>query len=198
MAFPVYTVDDLASITGRDAASFTNAPYVTQALLQATLLYRIGTNRSEMPTDETEAELVRYGILFMADAIYLSQPFHEILSNPFSSESIGSYSYSKASSAVANGLPTGVSWFDMAVNMTSLGRDLDLVYGGIEILELDAEIGRGHMGRNKKLIKPRKSDEPLEHGWGGGPQPPIYYGGGAESDWEPDPEHDGYLYFDED
>jgi hypothetical protein len=193
MAFPVYTVDDLAQVTGRDAASFTNPAFVDQALLQATLLYRIGTNRVDMPGNDTDDQMVRYGILFMADAIILSQPYKEQMASPFSSESIGSYSYSKASNAVANGLPTGVSWFDMAVQLTSLGRDYDLLFGGIEILELDAEIGQGHIGENKLLISPRKRQGISQH-----PEKWVIKTAEDLEGWVHDPDHEGYLAYDYD
>lgn len=193
MTFPTWTVADLAQVTGRDVSYFSNTALVDQAILQATLLYRVGTNRVDMPggPDDTMNELVRLGILFMADAIYLAQPYHEILASPFNSETIGSYSYSKAAGAVSQGLPTGVSWFDLAVNMTSLGRAYDLVFGGIEILELDATIGTGHIGSNKRLVDARKRRHNLEH-----PEKWVVKSAEDLEGWMPDPEDEGYLEYD--
>lgn len=151
-AYPNFTVSDLASFSGRDASEY-NA-YAATAIAQATLLFKLGTCRSEFPDDVIQAELAGTAILAMADAIFLVQPFQKTLSNPFSSESIGSYSYSKLSKAVAGALPTGITWFDLAVS--HLGQcDLDIpMGGGIEIYEHDAVFTPGS-GNNTRMLSPR-------------------------------------------
>ena len=56
----------------------------------------------------------------MADAIESVQKYQKVLRSPFNSETIGSYSYSKLTSAVSAGLPTGVSWFDIGIGELSV------------------------------------------------------------------------------
>jgi hypothetical protein len=108
------TVADLAVFTGRESNTF--GQFATEALSQATLLFYLATDISAYPDDANLAQLARYGILDMADKIYLSQPYQEATASPFQSETIGSYSYSKAVAAVKKGDSTGVMWFDLAAN----------------------------------------------------------------------------------
>lgn len=117
-AYPTYQVQDVAKVTGRDETDIDD--FIVEALIQATLLFKLGTCLDEFPDATNDAALARYAILFMADAIESVQPYQEVLRNPFSSENIGSYSYAKLNRAVAAGLPTGVSWFDMAVSQLSV------------------------------------------------------------------------------
>lgn len=197
MAIPVYTKEQLALSTGRDAAFYSNA-FVDQAIFQATLLFRIATNREDLPEGETDAKLAELGILSMAEAIYLVQPFQETLYSPFSSESIGSYSYSKLSSAVAGGLPVGIGWFDLAVQMLSLGRNLDLAWGGIEAFEGDGDYVRGARKNNVRILGPADK-QPVSHFTDPAPTkgysdpgaegaPDIVSGG-----WTVDPDNPGFL-----
>jgi hypothetical protein len=116
--YPTYTAADVAGASGADVTEYSS--FIDEALKQATLLFKIGTCLSQFPDSELDAELAKYGILAMADAIFSVQPFQKVLRTPFSSETIGSYSYSKLTSAVSAGLPTGVSWFDIAVGKLSV------------------------------------------------------------------------------
>lgn len=168
MAFPTYTVTDLAQTSGRDASFYSNSSFVPEAIIQATLLFQIGTNRAEPPAAPAEKLLMRLGILHMADAVYLAQPFQEILASPFSSESIGSYSYSKAAAAVAGGLPTGITWFDLAVRQLAHAQPNRVVSGGIEVFEGDDLYGTGHIGRNIRHV-PRNNIDPFLLAWAGDP-----------------------------
>lgn len=167
MAFPTYTLADLSEVTGRSAISYTNLSFVGQAIKQSTLLFLIGTNRSDAPTFGAELELMKLGILHMADAIYLSQPFAEELATPFQSENIGSYSYTKMAGAVMHGLPTGVSWFDLAVQRLALGRPTDFITGGIEVFENQNRYRNGHIGQNQRVILPHDVD--AFYDWTGAP-----------------------------
>jgi hypothetical protein len=128
--YPQLTIDDVATYSGRDKNLFSD--FMDEALLQATLLFKLGTclPPDQFPDDPTKAELARYGILAMANAIELAQPYQAILSNPFNNETIGSYSYSKLTSAVTNSLPTGITFFDMATGLLSVCD--------IEVSELDS------------------------------------------------------------
>lgn len=118
--FPTYTVTDVATATGNPEAEY--SAFITEALSQAILLFGIATclPDDQWPDNARNADMARLGVLHMADAIYWAQPWQKVLRNPFSSETIGSYSYSKLSSAVSAGLPTGVSWFDIATTKLSV------------------------------------------------------------------------------
>lgn len=174
-AFPEFTVADLSLYSGRASSEYTNAAFVPTALAQATLLFKLGTCLGdEWPDDPTMAELARMAVLSMADSIYLVQPFQTVLSTPFSSETIGSYSYSKLAGAVAGGLPTGITWFDLAMSKLSI-CDISSgipTGGGIEAFEDDAWFTSGE-GNNIKLLGP--GDIERLRGWGFDPSSGYRY-----------------------
>jgi len=113
----VPSVAELATFTGKPESFYSS--FAEQALMQAALLLAIRTGLSEMPTDDPDASLAKYAIMDLANKIYLESPYDEILAKPFSSETIGSYSYSKSASAARNGESTGSMWFDLAVEQLS-------------------------------------------------------------------------------
>jgi hypothetical protein len=129
------TVADLAAFTGRTSNSF--GQFADQALAQATLLFYIATDLDEYPTDVNLSMLVKNGILDMADKIYLSQPYQEASASPFQSETIGSYSYSKAVASVKKGDNTGIMWFDLAVNKLKAAGSGIAAHGSIHGMEYD-------------------------------------------------------------
>lgn len=155
-AFPTFSVSDLAGFSGKDESEYTNTAYVPQAILQATLLFKIGTCLGDnWPEDSTMASLAHMAVVSMADAIYSVQPFQKVLSNPFSSESIGSYSYSKTAGAVMGGIPTGIGWFDMAISKLSVcALDGIPIGGGIEAFEWDGTFADGKLAGNVRLLGP--------------------------------------------
>lgn len=197
-AFPVLTVNDLAAFSGRVAEEYTNAGYVGSALVQAELLFKLGTCLGDVwPDDPTNALLAKMAIVSMADAIYLVQPFQAVLANPFSSETIGSYSYSKVAGAVMGGLPTGITWFDIAMGKLSV-CDISSgisMGGGIEMFEFDGEFTGGRNG-NVRFLSPVDLNRSRQYGFdpspgysGAGPAP-VFPGGSAgggsgegEFDW---------------
>lgn len=158
MPYATYTREMLANFTGRPQASFPDAYLTASAFPQATLLFKIGTciaDPSALSTDEMQ--MVDFAILSMADAIHLAAPYQTILASPFSSESIGSYSYGKAVKAVQQGLPTGITWFDLAIEQLSQCSDLDglPMSGGIEVFErTGGYFGPGHLGGNIQFLSP--------------------------------------------
>lgn len=156
--FPNFTAADLSNFSGRPVSEYTNVSYVTSAIAQAELLFKLGTCLGgNWPDDPTMASLAQMAVLSMADAIYLVQPFQAVLSNPFSSESIGSYSYSKVAGAVMGGLPTGITWFDLALGKLSVCdlNDGIPVGGGIEIFEWDATMAPGVLPGNVRMLSPQ-------------------------------------------
>lgn len=142
--YPAYTAADVAAATGRDEESI--GSYIDEALVQATLLFKIGTCLSQFPDATMDAQIARYGILFMADAIEAVQPYQKVLRNPFSAETIGSYSYAKLSTAVSAGLPTGVDWFDIATRRLSVcDQELGIpASGGYNVFEEYKEAHGGY------------------------------------------------------
>ncbi len=112
------TVTDLATFTGRPEASF--PPFAATALLQSTLLFSFVTGLKEYPADADLAQLAKFAILALADRLVLEQPYVATTNNPFSSETIGSYSYTKSNYVTSvtrnTGGDTGIWWWDLAVD----------------------------------------------------------------------------------
>lgn len=129
------TVGELANFSGRSSSTFNN--YADEALAQATLLFYLATDVEEYPSNPQLAKLAKNGILAMADKIYLSQPYQEAAASPFQSETIGSYSYSRLTSAVKKGDATGIMWFDLAVNKLKGGGAEVSDSGSIQGMEWD-------------------------------------------------------------
>ncbi len=127
------TVAELATFSGRATNTFTS--YAVEALAQATLLFYLATDLDDYPTDANLAKLAKNGIMDMADKIYLGQPHKQAAASPYQSETIGSYSYSKAAASVKKGDATGVMWFDLAVNKLKEGATSIGSSGSIEGME---------------------------------------------------------------
>ena len=169
MPYKTYTPQDLADLTGRPVASF-REPYTSaSAIPQALLLFKMGTCLAS-PDDLTDdqKQLVDFAIVFMADAIGLASLYATVHANPFNSESIGSYSYSKAAQAVANREPTGVMWFDRAIEELSICDTSDglAMTGGIEVFERTGGFfGPGHIGANVQFLTPADIDASRTFGW---------------------------------
>jgi hypothetical protein len=132
---PVPTVSYLAQFTGRDEGSFT--AFADQALIQATLLFSIVTRREEYPADEDQEALAINAVLEMADRIYLEQPFATYKASPFQSETIASYTYSKGSyvTRAKDGQPTGLFWWDLAVDELSLASSSLMSHASVYAFE---------------------------------------------------------------
>lgn len=120
---PVPTVAQLAVFTGRPENTF--GPFAAQALTQATLLFGISTTRTELPGTADENQLALNAIMEMADRLYLEQPYATDKARPYTSESTLDYSYTKGSvvAKARDGQPTGLLWWDLAVQeLTTAGR----------------------------------------------------------------------------
>lgn len=141
------TVVDLANFTGRASNSF--GSFAQEALAQATLLFYLATGLSEYPNTPELLTLSQYGIMDMADKIYLGQQYAETKASPFQSETIGSYSYSKLTNSVKKGNDTGVTWFDIAVQKLKSASERIAQSGSIEGMEYD---GLGVTGDGKYKI----------------------------------------------
>lgn len=130
---PAPTAAELEAFTGRD----TYGPFVDQALAQATLLFSLLTERDSYPDDVKGATLARNAIMEMADRLYLAQPHAEIYASPFQSETIGSYSYAKALQQAKNNEPTGLFWWDLALDELTLKDRSIVASSAITVFEND-------------------------------------------------------------
>lgn len=155
------TIQDLATFTGRQTTDFNS--YVTEALAQATLLFYLATDLNDYPENTSLATLAKNGILDMADKIYLGQPYREVSASPYQSETIGSYSYSKAATAIKRGDATGILWFDLAVNKLKAGSNTIGASGSIQGMEWD-NIEYTAEG-NAKLVGPKDQKGPYSGTW---------------------------------
>lgn len=148
---PVPTVTQLAEFSGRAEASYSS--FALSALRQATLLMKLRTCLVSTPAEQDKADLLLYGILELADDIILKQPFQEINAKPFSSETIMSYSYSKAAQKAKDGKKTGLMWFDLAVQELSACDSTgggEVTSGSMSIFEKDGVSVDGN-GRTQVL-----------------------------------------------
>lgn len=167
-AFPDLSVVDLSDASGRDVTEYTNVAFASKSIARAILLFKVGTCLGDVfPDDPVMAELATEGILALAEAMYLAQPFQKTLANPFQSETIGSYSYSKVSGAVLSGVPTGIVLFDLALSKLSVCHLTDGIPngGGIEAFEHDGVFEDGVLPGNTQLLGPKDIDN-LDFGVG--------------------------------
>lgn len=118
---PVPTTDDLALFSGRAATSYT--PYADQALTQSALMFSMATGLQDWPADPDLKQVAVNAVLEMADRLVLEQPYQQVKGSPFLSESIGSYSYSRAQRNGSGVKPsesgTGLYWWDLALDLLS-------------------------------------------------------------------------------
>jgi hypothetical protein len=142
MSWPVPKVADLANFSGQPREQY--GPFATQALAQATFLFRMITELVQPPADPDDYTLAYNGILAMADHLYLSQPYREIEAAPIQDGSMGSAHWAKPvsyvrGSAAANALKgeqTGIMWYDLAVQTLSLRtRRGGVFHGGVSLME---------------------------------------------------------------
>lgn len=135
---PVPTISYLALFTGRAEDTFST--YADQALIQATLLFSTITKREDFPDDDDQQSLAVNAILEMADRIYLEQPYATVRASPYNSESIGSYSYSKGTTAykAKNHEPTGLFWWELAVEELSLVDRSLVTSGAVTVFDNDS------------------------------------------------------------
>lgn len=146
---PAPSTDDLAAFTGRAVASY--SAFADQALAQATLLFSVLTKREEYPTDPAGRQLAFNAIMELADRIYLEQRYSEVKASPFQSETIGSYTYSKAIQSAKNGQHTGLSWWDIAIDeLSEVERSL-VSSGSLSALERDHVYTENDTGRRYVL-----------------------------------------------
>lgn len=134
--YPIPTISELSTYSGRDEATY-NTAVANTALLQATLRFTIVTEISDpaqingyMALSQADMQLLaKQGILSLADSIYLQFPYQQAQASPFNSETLGGYTYQKNSTFGMGGSmsrlapaalelsldTTGIPLFDLAV-----------------------------------------------------------------------------------
>lgn len=127
------TVNDLANFTGQDAGSF--LPFATEALTQATLLFELNTGLSEWPTDALMLAIATRGVCDLGSFIYDKNPYRGVNAKPFTSETVGMYSYTLKQAQ--SGEPTGLIFWDAAVTSLQTGDYSPYATGGISVFEND-------------------------------------------------------------
>jgi hypothetical protein len=142
---PLPSVADLSAWSGRPESSYTT--YATSAILQAALMMTIQSENDITDYNAFDANdqlLITHGIMAMADYIYLRQPYQAVIASPLMNETVGSYSYAKASQEIARnaaagelqGERTGVGMYDLAIQFLAKRTRAGGVYFG-EILAFE-------------------------------------------------------------
>lgn len=153
--YPVLTKKDLSAFSSRAEQSYVESK-TTTALAQAMLLFKISTCLRALPDDAESQELAKFAILSYADYIYLALDYAKAAASPFTSETLGSYSYSKAAASAQRGDKTGIFWFDLAVErLGQCGVDDGVPeFGGIEVFEHDATFAAGAFEGTVRMLTP--------------------------------------------
>jgi len=115
MSLTVPTADELAAFQHLEVVD--DLTFADNALQLATDLMSVATGLTTDPTDEVQLRLMKSGIMDMAWYHLIQNENKDALYTPFSSERIGSYSYSKVAQSVARKESTGIDLFDAAVAM---------------------------------------------------------------------------------
>lgn len=117
------SVEDFAAYKSETVESLgASSEEVSMHLRIAAALLILATGMRAVPDPLSPiGVIVRSAVLDMAWFIGTSMDDRDAMFSPFSSERIGSYSYSKASKAALSGSDTGVPFFDLALKY--FGRD---------------------------------------------------------------------------
>jgi len=129
--------------------------YAGEALAQATDLILLGTGLTGMPTTAQDARIYSWAIFSMAEALEAYKAVRAISSSPFTEEDIGSYSYVRASSRIATGLPTGLLWVDIAIaHFMNSGANAVPWSDSIQVFEAD-NVGTFAESGDRIVLGPR-------------------------------------------
>jgi hypothetical protein len=171
------TLIDLADFTGKATTYY--GRYVTEALEQASDLFELATALEVLPDPGLNFRLAKRGILAMAEVLYEGQVVRDLRFSPFKTETIGSYNYSLAEAAVLQGIPTGISWFDLAVSRLRVGVS---TIGSTKIHVFDRPGDFVTDAGSDEVYLPGPADSntfrgspPLRHGWAVGDIGDSYY-----------------------
>lgn len=108
------TVPDLQQLEDFSTEAFApdTSAHIADILQQATDVVWIFTGIDTDPVDPRMARIVTYAILDLTLWLLTQETHREEINSPFSSERIGSYSYSKMQQA-KTGSDSGIYWVDM-------------------------------------------------------------------------------------
>jgi hypothetical protein len=110
------TVPEIAELALFMNVASVEDPRGYMALQQATVLMGTTLGLTEDYTGDPDGvQLIKWGILDMAWKLLVSYDNREELYTPYTSERVGSYSYSKMQAAASKGEETGVPFFDQAI-----------------------------------------------------------------------------------
>lgn len=90
----------------------TDTEFIEDVLVRATDAFWVFTGITSTPDDPQVARLVRYAILDLSAWLVTQSENRDEINSPFSSERIGSYSYSKMVAAKEDGT-SGIYWLDL-------------------------------------------------------------------------------------
>jgi hypothetical protein len=163
MAFPTFTVAQLAQFSGRDLEDY--PPYADFALVEATVVFMLLTELMDWPVDPFQQQLAQMGILAFADVLVLQQPYKDAEFSPFQSQNAGSVSWSKpvsyirgnAQSNALKGESTGIVMFDYAVRFLALRTQMGGVFSSALTMKWDDDsvwIDHDHFTDEHKLTGP--------------------------------------------
>lgn len=127
MALTVPDPTDLQSFWGDSFPPEIDGTRATMLLDLSTNLMWLGTGLEADPQDSRLANLIKYAIMDMAIYLYIYREELDAVYSPFTSERVGSYSYSKMLRSVQSGIDTGVALFDRVV---AYYRDEAMAAGG--------------------------------------------------------------------
>jgi hypothetical protein len=164
-----FTEIDLANFTGRPPEYY-NSNFVMEALAQAGDLFELATERTELPTEGLAGRIAARGVLAMAEAIFEGNNYRDLRASPFKTETIGSYTYTLAEGSVLAGIPTGISWFDLAVDRLALSTRTSISNRSVHAFQRPGDTGS--IGGHESLIGPADTEEfrqgPASYGGNGG------------------------------
>lgn len=162
MAFPVFTADDLSKFTGQPVQMY--GIWVDEAISQAAFLVEVVTGVHDLdPNDAYGQRLYMYSVLEIAGHLYAEQEYWMVNVQPFQSETIGSYSYTKSATSVriSNGDLDGLVWLplyqDYLASIDAAGAASGISSGQIIGSEYD-DVGITP-GGNLRVLSPRRDVE---------------------------------------
>lgn len=168
---PGLTEIDLSTFTGKSPEHYSSS-FVMEALAQSGDLFELATNLTTLPPEGTlNGRIARRGILAMAEALFEGNAYRDLRVSPFKTETIGSYTYTLAEGNVLAGIPTGISWFDVAVSR--LATDVGTGVASTSISAFDRPGDIATVGGRHILVGPADTDR-FRQGWyqlEGGAQP---------------------------
>ncbi len=120
------TPDQIATFRNEELAT-EEIPYIVNVAQQATDAVWATTGLEDDPSDERTARVLLNALCQFSLWLMAQDEHRDEINSPFSSERIGSYSYSKLQQA-QNGEETGIFWLDLLFRMlNSISNSSDML-----------------------------------------------------------------------